>query len=117
MEKYHPLICYTAEVKNDDLLEDIKAKMPQSGRQLIPYRIHNLGVLTYSVSIYPADSNGDPRVPHYFVMFDTGSTAYGVSWADWRPTLIWPGGSPPAILPNKHYEFSILNNVVAWMEV
>lgn len=51
---------------------------------------------------------------HYFWTFDTGSTAPTITWP---AGLTWPGGLPPVLSPNKHYEISVLNNIVAWMEV
>ena len=73
-----------------------------------------LGTITGSKTWALASPEDNYIMNHYFWTFETGSTAPTITW----PTgLTWPGGSAPAILPNKHYEISVLNNIVAWMEV
>ena len=91
--------------------------------RVLPNILNRLGTITGSKTWYLADaafmqSGGyvydSNTANHYFWTFETGATPPTITW----PTgLIWPGGSPPAILPNKHYEISVLNNIVAWMEV
>lgn len=73
-----------------------------------------LGTITGSKTWALASPEDNYIMNHYFWTFETGATAPTITWPS---GLTWPGGSPPAILPNKHYEISVLNNVVAWMEV
>lgn len=91
--------------------------------RVLPNRLNRLGTITGSKTWYLADaafmqSGGyvydSNTANHYFWTFETGATPPTITWPS---GLIWPGGLPPAILPNKHYEISVLDNIVAWMEV
>lgn len=73
-----------------------------------------LGTITGSKTWALASPEDNYIMNHYFWTFETGSTAPTITW----PTgLTWPEGSAPTIKPNHHYEISVLNNYVAWMEV
>lgn len=79
-----------------------------------PNVFYVLGTVTGTKTWALASPDDNNIMNHYFWTFETGSTAPTITWPS---GLTWPGGSPPAILPNKHYEISVLNNIVAWMEV
>ena len=83
-----------------------------------PNKLNRLGLPSETISGNksisfqgPADST---KANHYYLVFNTGSTVPTVTWPS---GLIWPEGNPPTLKPNHHYEFSVLDNVVAWMEV
>ena len=83
-----------------------------------PNKLNRLGLPSETISGNknisfqgPADST---KANHYYLVFNTGSTVPIVTWPS---GLTWPGGSPPTLKPNHHYEFSVLDNIVAWMEV
>ena len=88
-----------------------------SGNSIKPNKLTQLGTITSNTTFFLNTSTDvcvSGKANHYYWTFDTGATAPTITWPS---GLTWPGGSAPAILPNKHYEISVLNNIVAWMEV
>ena len=81
---------------------------------IFPNQMHKFGTVTGSKTWTLVTPTYNDIVNHYFWTFETSSTAPTITWPS---GLTWPGGSPPAILANKHYEISVLNNYVAWMEI
>lgn len=86
-----------------------------SGTNFSPNVPYFLGYVTGSKTWTLNTSGIDNSIAnHYFWTFETGATPPTITWPS---GLTWPGGLPPAINANKHYEISVLDNIVAWMEV
>lgn len=69
------------------------------------------GSVTFSLNTYGLDSN---VTNIYYWTFETGANVPTITWPS---GLIWPNGTTPTIISNKHYEFSVLNNICMYIEV
>ena len=119
LSKWFALATSIVREQNSILFEELRKYViwDSSSAQftLSPNKINNLGTLdTSTAKVFVLKEDNWTGIHHYYWTFETGSTAPTITWPS---GLTWPGGSPPAILPNKHYEISVLNNIVAWMEV
>ena len=89
----------------------VETSQPQGG--FLPDVIYKLGTLTGSVTFALAAAvTGNAN--HYFIVFDTGSTAPTIVWPS---GLTWVDGSAPAPSANKHCEVSIMDGIAAYLEV
>lgn len=88
-----------------------ETSIPSGG--FLPDVIYKLGTLTGSVTFALAAAvTGNAN--HYFIVFDTGSTAPTITWPS---GLTWAAGSAPTLAANKHYEISIMDGIAAYLEV
>ena len=96
-----------------DVGTPIETTLPASG--FIPNVFYNIGANVTGAQTFtlatPADSS---IVNHYYIAFNTGSTAPTITWPS---GISWYGGNSPVIVANKHYEVSIINNIGVYMEV
>ena len=89
----------------------VDTSQPQGG--FLPDVIYKLGTLTGSVTFALAAAvTGNAN--HYFIVFETGSTAPTIVWPS---GLTWVDGSAPAPSANKHCEVSIMDGIAAYLEV
>lgn len=89
----------------------VETSQPQGG--FLPDVIYKLGTLTGSVTFALAAAvTGNAN--HYFIVFDTGSTAPTITWP---AGLTWADGSAPAVAASKHYEISIMGGIAYYSEV
>ena len=89
----------------------VETSQPQGG--FLPDVIYKLGTLTGSVTFALAAAvTGNAN--HYFIVFDTGSTAPTITWP---AGLTWADGSAPTVAASKHYEVSIMDGIAAYLEV
>lgn len=91
--------------------KEVGTSQPQGG--FLPDVIYKLGTLTGSVTFALAAAvTGNAN--HYFIVFDTGSTAPTITWP---AGLTWADGSAPTVAASKHYEISIMDGIAAYLEV
>ena len=91
--------------------KEVETSQPQGG--FLPDVIYKLGTLTGSVTFALAAAvTGNAN--HYFIVFDTGSTAPTITWP---AGLTWADGSAPTVAASKHYEVSIMDGIAAYLEV
>ena len=89
----------------------VETSQPQGG--FLPDVIYKLGTLTGSVTFALAAAvTGNAN--HYFIVFDTGSTAPTITWP---AGLTWADGSAPTVAASKHYEVSIMDGIAYYSEV
>ncbi len=89
----------------------VETSQPQGG--FLPDVIYKLGTLTGSVTFALAAAvTGNAN--HYFIVFDTGSTAPTITWP---AGLTWADGSAPTVAASKHCEISIMDGIAAYLEV
>ena len=91
--------------------KEVETSQPQGG--FLPDVIYKLGTLTGSVTFALAAAVTG-YANHYFIVFDTGSTAPTITWPS---GLTWATGSAPTLVANKHYEISIMGGIAAYLEV
>ena len=91
--------------------KEVETSQPQGG--FLPDVIYKLGTLTGSVTFALA-AVVTGYANHYFIVFDTGSTAPTISWPS---GLTWAAGSAPTVAASKHYEVSIMDGIAAYLEV
>lgn len=91
--------------------KEAETSQPQGG--FLPDVIYKLGTITGSVTFALAAAVTG-YANHYFVVFDTGSTAPTITWP---AGLTWADGSAPTVAASKHYEISIMDGIAAYLEV
>ena len=89
----------------------VETSQPQGG--FLPDVIYKLGTIAGSVTFALAAAESG-NANHYFIMFETGSTAPTITWPS---GLTWAAGGAPTIAASKHYEISIMDGIAAYLEV
>lgn len=88
----------------------VATSIPAGG--LLPNVLYDLGTVgNTTVTLAPGTAG---MVNHYFLAFDTGSTAPTITWP---AGVAWQGGSAPTINADKHYEVSILDGFALYAEI